>query len=279
MQSIDEKELKKRFYWRAFIRIPYKIITILKYFLSFFSFIKVEKYNIERIRNKHDSETVFIFGSGPSIDTYPQNFLDGKISIALQLAFMKYPNATYIHITEADRLEWFITNYPEFFNTPGLYCDPLFPIVTLNSALKNVNIKSPPYYLKYNPKRLNINNIEKEVKAALSGNIFRYHSNSTCLHTAIWCALILGFKTIELIGCDFSSKSGQHYSKDTNVKDSRKRSNEFLDNAYYKMNIFTNDIINISRKYGITINRYHDYTDYKNLSQNRLNNPVSKQIK
>lgn len=263
MKIFYEKELNKKFYWRAFIRTPYKMVTIIKYFISYLNFDKVEKNNIEKIRNRHSGETVYLFGSGPSLDTYPKNFLDEKISISLHLAFMKYPGATYAHITEADRLEWFKNSYPEFFNTQGLYCDPLFPLMTINSTLRNVEIKSPPYFLKYNPRALKINNIEKEIKAAISGRKYRYKSNNTCLHTAIWCAVILGFKTIEIIGCEFASENGKHYSNDTNVKDTRQRPNEFLENAYYKMKVFTDEIINISYKYDITINRYLDYTDYK----------------
>ena len=262
MKNISKKEIPRKFYWRAFIRIPYKLITIVKYFISFLIIEKVEKYNIEKIRNRHDGETVFIFGSGPSLDTYPKNFLDEKISISLHLAFMKYPKATYAHITESDRLEWFNNFYPKFFDTQGLYCDPLFPLMTINSSLKNVEIKSPPYFLKYNPKALKINNVENEIKAAISGQNYRYKSNNTCLHTAIWCAMILGFKTIEIIGCEFASDKGKHYSSDTNVKDTRQRPNELLENAYNKMKLFTDKITNLSDRYDITINRYLDYTDY-----------------
>jgi len=160
-------------------------------------------------------------------------------------------------------LEWYKNFHPEFFNIQGLYCDPLFPLITMNSILRNVNIKYPPYFLKYNPKALKINNVEKEIKAAVLGQDYRYKSNNTSLHNAIWCAMILGFKTIEIIGCEFASENGKHYSNDTNVKDTRQRPNEFLENAYNKMRVFTNKIIKISDKYEITINRYLDYTDYK----------------
>ena len=260
---MNENNINKRFYLRAIKRAPYRIYIILKFILYLFWVKKIEKIKIEIIRNRHSGETMYIYGSGPSLDSYPKNFLDGKLSMSLHMAYMKYKNPTYTHITESDRIEWFKENHPDFFNTQGLYCDPLFPLMPLDSILKDIDLKTPPYYLKYNPRALKINNIEKEFKAALLGRDFRYHSNNTCLHAAIWCAIILGFKTIEIIGCDFASKNGKHYSNDTNVKDTRQRPNEFFENAYIKMNIFTKEIINIAEKYNIEINRYLDYTDYK----------------
>lgn len=187
---INKRYLKKRSYLHAFKRIPYRVFKILKYFLSLLAQKSIKMKNIEEIRDKYKGETIFIVGSGPSLDTYPGGFLDDKLAMTLHLAFLKFPNATYSHIAESDRLQWFKKFHPAFLNTQGLYCNPLFPLVSPNSILKNIKMKSPPYLLKYSPKRLKLKNVEKEVAAAYTGKNIRYQSNSTCLHTGIWCAII-----------------------------------------------------------------------------------------
>ena len=91
--------------------------------------------NIEEIRDKHKGETIFIIGSGPSLETYPEDFLNDKISMTLHLAYLKFPKPTYAHIAEADRIQWLRSNRTEFFKTQGLFCNPFFPLVRPHSIL------------------------------------------------------------------------------------------------------------------------------------------------
>ena len=246
--------IKKSLYLRALKRIPYRIIVTAKYILSSAILKSLRLKNIEEIRDKHKGEAIFIVGSGPSLDTYPDDFLKDKISMTLHLAYLKFPNPTYTHIAEADRIQWFRKNRPEFFKTKGLYCDPFFPLVRPHSILKGQDTK-PHYFLKYDMRRLKLKNVEKQVKAALTGKDIRYLSNSTCLHTGIWSALILGFKNINLIGCDHSHVSShqddtvKHYFSSGYVDDTRARTQGFYEDAYYKMNVFTKEIINVLKKY------------------------------
>lgn len=260
---------KKSLYLRAFKRIPYKIIVIAKYLLSSAKQKSLRLKNIEEIRDKHKGEAIFLVGSGPSLDTYPDDFLKDKISMTLHLAYLKFPDPTYTHIAEADRIQWFMKNRPEFFRAQGLFCNPLFPLVQPHSILKGLDME-PHYFLKYNPRRLNIKNVEKQIKAALTSKNIKYQSNSTCLHTGIWSALILGFKNINLIGCDHSHVSShqddtvKHYFSSGYVDDTRARTQGFYEDAYYKMNVFTKEIGNVLKKYNIVINRYLNYEDFQN---------------
>ena len=225
---MNENNINKRFYLRAIKRAPYRIYIILKFILYLFWVKKIEKIKIEIIRNRHFGETMYIYGSGPSLDSYPKNFLDDKLSMSLHMAYMKYKNPTYAHITESDRIEWFKVNHLDFFKTQGIYCDPLFPLIPLDIALKDIDVMAKPYYLKYNPLKLQLSNIPKEVQAAFLGSDYRYRSNNTCLHNAIWASIILGCKNIKLIGCDFASKGGKHYSNVADVEDQRQRSNDLF---------------------------------------------------
>ena len=50
---------------------------------------------IEDLRNKHKGEEIWIVGPGPTIDDYPDNFFDNKITIALKGSMVVFPNSTY----------------------------------------------------------------------------------------------------------------------------------------------------------------------------------------
>ena len=240
-----------------------RILNNINYFLDIVKSNKINMSNIEEIRNKYKGETIFLVGSGPSLDTYPDDFFKNRTSITLHLAYLKFPNTTYAHICEADRIQWLKVNKPDFFKTQGLFCNPFYPLVYPNSILKDCG-NTLPYFLAYNPKRLHLKDIEKEVMAALTGKHIRYSSNGTCLHTGIWSALILGFKNINLIGCDHKSAEGKHYFSPTVSGDTRKRTPEFFKDAYYRMNVFTNEIIDVCRKYDIMVNRFLNYEDFQN---------------
>ncbi|MCK4654819.1 MAG: hypothetical protein KAU01_10285 [Candidatus Cloacimonetes bacterium] len=240
-----------------------RIFLNIKFIVSSLEPRKISMKNIEEIRDKNKGDTIFIAGSGPSLDTYPDVFLKSKISMTLHLAFLKFPNPTYVHISEADRIQWLKNNRPDFFEIQGLFNNPFYPLVYPNSILKNVGNISP-YFLKYNPKRLKIKDVEKQIISALTGKNIRYSSNGTCLHTGIWCALILGFKEINLIGCDFSESEGKDYCLLGALGNERVQTKKFLKDAYYRMQVFTEEIIKVCKKYNIIINRFSDYKNYQN---------------
>ena len=223
----------------------------------------VKLKNIEEIRDKYKGETIFIVGSGPSLDTYPDDFLKDRISMTLHLAYLKFPNPTYAHICESDRIQWLKVNRPEFFQTQGLFCNPFYPLVHPNSILKNCGNKQP-YFLAYNPKLLHLKNVEKQVVAALTGKRIKYSSNGTSLHSGIWCALILGFKDINLIGCDLFKEEGKHYFSLADVGDKRGRTSQFFREAHRRMSIITEEITKECSKYNVTIKRFLNYKDFQN---------------
>lgn len=153
----------KRFLLRGIKRLPYRINTIIKYILDNITQRRFRFNNIEEIRDIHNGETIYIVGSGPSLDTYPDSFLEDKISMTLHLSFQKLSNPTYTHIAEADRIEFFKINNPDFFKTQGLFCNPFFPLVHPSTILKDIGgIDKSPYFIKYNPRRLHFSHIKNK---------------------------------------------------------------------------------------------------------------------
>ena len=257
------KTTKKQYNLYSLVKLSKRIFINIKYIISLLEPKSFKMKNIEEIRDKNKGEAIFLVGSGPSLDTYPDDFLKGKISMTLHLAFLKFSNPTYVHISEADRIKWLKNNRPDFFEIQGLFNNPFYPLVYPNSILKNVGNISP-YFLKYNPKRLKIKDVEKQIVSALTGKNIRYSSNGTCLHTGIWCALILGFKEINLIGFDFSESEGKDYCSLGALGNERVQTKKFLKDAYHRMQVFTEEIIKVCKKFNIIINRFSDYKNYQN---------------
>ena len=80
---------KKRFFLRKMKKAPKNIVVVIKYLMSLTKTNVVRLNDIEVIRGKHNGEAVFIVGTGPSLSTYPDAFLDDKISMTLPLAFLR----------------------------------------------------------------------------------------------------------------------------------------------------------------------------------------------
>jgi len=45
---------------------------------------------LEDFRDKHKGEEVWVLGRGPSLDDYPPNFFEDKISIAVMYAYVAF---------------------------------------------------------------------------------------------------------------------------------------------------------------------------------------------
>lgn len=50
---------------------------------------------IENYRNRHAGEEIWIVGTGPSLDDYPDSFFDDEITIALKAAVCCLPHSSY----------------------------------------------------------------------------------------------------------------------------------------------------------------------------------------
>ena len=72
--------------------------------------------HLEDLRNKHKGEEIWVLGRGPSLDDYPTNFFDNRISIALSYAYLAFPNCTYFYSFHAEPAEYVAKNWPEKYS-------------------------------------------------------------------------------------------------------------------------------------------------------------------
>jgi hypothetical protein len=92
---------------------------------------------IELLYDKHKDKEIWVVGTGKSIDDFPENFFDDKITIGLNGAMCKYNNLNYYHYVHTIWFEYILNNNPEaisnsitWYLSMVFYCrDIIIPIV------------------------------------------------------------------------------------------------------------------------------------------------------
>ena len=167
---------------------------------------------ITELHNKHKSQPVWIAGSDPSLDGYPDNFLDGKIAFALHLAYLKFPNTTYRYANEQDRIAWFKQNRPEYFDKVNIFAFPFYK-KTERQMNQLIDLEKP-YFLILRPfPAQDVTVITKMVKDAKNGKRIDFGGHGSCLHACIYTAIMMGANPINIIGCNHESKDKLEHFK------------------------------------------------------------------
>lgn len=163
--------------------------------------------SITELKNIYQGQTIWIVGTGPSLDTYPQDFLDDKISIGLNFAFRKFV-CTYMMAGERRPIAAILSN-PAFAKKS--ICS--WPLVGEEAwAKKLVKPQAAEYGLNRDPEvPFDKENVKDCIDAALIGKDVLYKTHSSILFEAIWVALIMGCRDIKIIGCDFEKVGDREY--------------------------------------------------------------------
>jgi len=230
----------------------------------------------EDYRGQLKDKVVYIAGSGPSLDSYPNGFLDDKIGITLHLAYLKFPDATYRGVGESLIMEWLQANRPEFFTKKNIFASPLYlnvkPQRYLGSDLGKSRGWPAPIFVRYDSDWGYFARVgfEKLIKRAIAGEATTSGTYSTVLHSMLFAVLTMGSKEIHLIGCDHArSASGKvYYSLAQQVEASglrvRKRGREwYRPEMCQRQKHGTALFIGTCRKYGVIIKRYTDYNHWR----------------
>lgn len=194
---------------------------------------------IEDLRDKHKGSEIWIIGCGPSLDDFPDDFFDDKLTIALNWSIMIFPRSTYVH--------WFHCQLSDFAKSasPPLFkkCIMLLPyafkgdslkamlaanIVKVKSDRKDLDIPKEfakwmskkligsefmewPIYMKWDVRRIlpkpialpaNQGVYDKIAKGIIEKREVQYHGCHSIVHSAIQAAFILGADKVTLVGCE-----------------------------------------------------------------------------
>jgi len=184
---------------------------------------------ITELHNKHKNEEIWIAGSDPTLTTYPDSFFDNKIGITLHLAYMKFPNTTYHYFNEKDRFLFLQKKYPEILNKTNIFGYPFYnrseevSKKVIGKAWKNgYRLKLKPYPPHGNSGSIfsddGPNAMRAMVGDAIKGERLDYGGHGTCLHPCMYVGIMMGAKTINIIGCNFKNIEGkEHFGEAHNI--------------------------------------------------------------
>jgi len=169
---------------------------------------KMTKF-VEQLKDAHKKEEIWIIGTGKSLDDFPLDFFDNKISIAMNGAIWKYENCTYwlghhefwrlyLRDEKPELLGKCIIGYP----FPG----PFEKDRILNPEEFFLELTSEPYWLNYANAGIFNESIAKASLKIITGmekNIrMSFHAIQSVIHLAIQVAFLMGAKKIVLAGCE-----------------------------------------------------------------------------
>lgn len=173
--------------------------------------------HLEDLRDKHKGEEIWVLGRGPSLDDYPNNFFDDKISIAVSYAYLAFPNCTYYHNFHAEPAEWVEKNWPDKFERCILGClwgssygDP-------QRRSKYEGSGEVPIYTKVllGTGGFDRSRFQGPVERLIAKESCELTNSITTLHTAIQVALVLGTTKITLVGCELKMREGLIHARRT----------------------------------------------------------------
>lgn len=179
---------------------------------------------IEDLYDQHKEEEIWIIGTGKSLDDFPTNFFDDKISIALNGAIFKYPNPTYYHCVHTVWFEKILATNPNVL-------DKTFTSYQINNKgaeikveadriLEKTRNKNRVYWLflditlikNQTPIRKTISDIKEKSRKV------RFCEQETILHLAMEVAYLFGANKITLAGCENKVfGNSQQYASSLNI--------------------------------------------------------------
>jgi len=188
---------------------------------------------INKLYDKHKGQAIWICGSGPTLDDYPDNFLDDKIGITLHLATLKYPQASYRYFNEYDRLEYLIKQDPTVLERKNIFGWPFYRRTEEESA-RLTEKATKAYYLKLTPyppngmakdifTEVGVSAMKKQVKDAKRARVIKFGGYGTCAHGCLYTAIMMGGNPIFMIGCGFKSIGDKEHFNEANIIDKKMR--------------------------------------------------------
>ena len=157
---------------------------------------------------------IYILGKNKTIDTFPKDYFEGKVTLGLNHQAVKFN--TSLGITGHDHVIdfWNESEYPE---RRWIVTDPTFEGRNHLGALRRINQKVKPEVM--NLEKQSDEDIFENIANALSGcHNCRYDNYWTILHLAIFWSIRQGFDKINLIGCNNTKGVSGDYTEMQNIE-------------------------------------------------------------
>lgn len=162
-----------------------------------------------------EGQDVWIVGSDPTLDGYPDDFLKDKTAMTLHLAHLKFPSATIRYTSEYDRSEKLLATRDDYHN--GLIVSSLPHYGKTKKQTKDLlqDCASVIYHEKVNylptgvREEVSQSFTNWKVARTIDRKSHVWGGHGSCLHTCIFAALYLGAAAIHVIGSGHSLVSGE----------------------------------------------------------------------
>lgn len=233
---------------------------------------------VEDLRGMHKNKEILIVGTGPSLDDFPDNFFDNKISIALNWAIIPFPRCTYWHAGHPETVLWMKENRPEVLKKSFI----LLPMVPFYGHFrkrlteeKSLNLlsecKDDPVYLRWhwivgnNPRFMQF--LPRTVNAIKAGKACKYITLGTCVHYAIQIAVVLGSKKITLVGCELKAGKDRIHAKSRGLlkpyPTRTRKQYEISVRRFGRLRLGLELLAKSFKSYGVEIQRYYYKSGYE----------------
>ncbi len=159
---------------------------------------------IEKLWDRHVGQTIYIVGTGPSMQVFPLDFLKDKITIGLNQAYL-YFNPTYSLTIHPDLIP---TNIDAQYNTRWIIKKKL----TGQSWTNNIRISSKYFYVFENNRRIDD---FRFCKHRVCNKLYVGHGIQT---GALTLTGHMGASYAVLVGCDMCAMVDQYHGHDQHVR-------------------------------------------------------------
>lgn len=224
---------------------------------------------INNLKNLLLAQSIWIIGSDPTLNDYPDDFMDDKNGMALHLAYEKF-QTDFTYANEIDRVRY-LNKQKGYVDKQNIYGFPFYrktvdeSVTVLNPTCWLLNLTPfPP-----NGKIDDIHTEEGQV--ALKLMVYKAKRNKsvtfggygTCLHGAIYAALCMGVNEVNIIGSGFQTIEGENHFKEAEKLDNIQRPDnpDFSDNAFDERTLATETILDEMKLCGISSNWYKTYQE------------------
>ncbi len=183
-------------------------------------------------------QDVWIVGSDPTLDGYPDDFLKDKTAMTLHLAHLKFPFATIRYTSEYDRSENLLATRDDYHT--GLIVSSL-PHYGKTKKETKALLRDCPAVIYHDKVNYLPTGVREEVSQRfttwkVARTIKRkshvWGGHGSCLHTCIYAALFMGAKSIHVIGSGHSLVSGDkadHFAAADGVHQNMRVGDTFTD--------------------------------------------------
>lgn len=174
---------------------------------------------IEEQRDWYHNQDIWVIGSDPNLDHYPDNYFQDKVSIAITISCVAFPNSTYFLSGDSRVLSAIKSARPDYLKKciiPLVYSKPSPRIKSQQHIPWWEDYGLDPIYLKVVRGKSIVDHTQKDwermAHQIFDGDQVEFIALHTSLDFGIEVAAVLGASRIVLVGCSHRTTKYRSYA-------------------------------------------------------------------